>query len=96
MLSPTEAVALVDKQREEIATLKERVRELEADRQQEYTSLLEHHEVQTQELQEENQRLREALEKITTHGIYCSDTNELDSCDVMQSIAREALGQKED
>jgi chromosome segregation ATPase len=41
-------------------------------------------------------RLRGALEKIATHGIYCSDTNELDSCDVMQEIAREALGQKKE
>ena len=36
-------------------------------------------------------KYREALEKIASHGIYCSDINELDACDVMQSIASKAL-----
>jgi len=71
MLSPTEAVALVDKQREEIAALKERVQELENGQ---IADVCEY-----SKLEAENAALREALDRYEKYYVTRTSLNACES-----------------
>lgn len=90
----TDHEAALEKQRSDFVEL---MASLITDKEQEYQSLLEHHEAQTKELQaalsadeEENKRLTKALKDISVVGLL-SDEKDSPRAKRMREIAREVL-----